>query len=465
MNCFIRSLVVNDSYLSKHVQIPNQLADLKISGISADSKHIKPDFLFVAKKGACKNSKDGHDFINDAIKHGASVVVVDKNHPQTNYYPVPIIRADDSQRAYAYLCEAFFDYPSKKLSLIGLTGTNGKTSTSFILHALLKHAGFKPHIMGTLGLGEPGNLIPLTHTTMEAEFISASLAQLVRSGISHLILEVSSHALMLDRVAALNFAAVGLTNITHDHLDFHKTLENYYRAKRRLFFDVANTHSYKILPTANPWPEASSLTKLSFYGEYSLADNLNLLGDFHRHNASLAIAIAKIFRIDDQTIKHGLTLCQPIPGRLQQIINEPCPVFVDFAHTPDALQSVLNNLRKLQPHNIILVFGCGGDRDALKRPLMGNISAKLADIVIITDDNPRSEPAHLIRHAILAELKHHPKAYEIANRHEAIKQALDLAKPKDIVLVAGKGHENYQIYGQEKTYFSDEEEIKKFFGK
>lgn len=464
-------------------QIPTSMF---IKGITANSSLCDEGFLFVATKKATPSSHDGHDFIDEAIGKGACAVVVDAEVKLEKSYPVPLIPARDSKITLCHLAEAFYDFPSHKLSVIGITGTNGKTSTSFMLHSILQQAGFTPKIMGTLGLGDPHALKPTTHTTLEPEFISKALAQFVREKATHVIMEVSSHALSLQRTEAINFSAVGLSNITEDHLDLHGSLQNYQAAKARLFFDLAHEDTHLVLPDTHPFGERATSKNLKLYGTTSTeiafstihfargATNfllhihnqkhevtLPFLGDFHVANASLAASLALALGVAPENIVHGLKSCPLVPGRLEPIATTRCMgVFVDFAHTPDGLTKVLTTLRQLKPASLIVVFGCGGDRDQTKRPLMGSIAEQLADVVIITDDNPRHEAPEQIRKAIIGGTTK-GLAIEISDRKEAIEFALTHAKKNDIVIIAGKGHETYQIYGDDKQPFNDAQEARR----
>lgn len=448
--------------------IKNQAPELWISSVTASSSLVRKGSLFVATKGALPTSRDGHDFIDEAILNGASAIVFDDEKILSKEYPVPLIRALDSKASLSYLCEEFFDRPSLKLKVIGITGTNGKTSTSFMLHSILKEAGFNPKIMGTLGLGDPTNLTPLSHTTMDPEFISQTLASLVNDGVTHMIMEISSHALSLKRVEALNFCAVALTNITQDHLDFHGSIKAYTDAKARLFFELAHESTSVILMT-NPFSnklkflsEPQMVPKMSDESEDGRTFTLNDLkitlpfsGDFHQRNAALASTIASSLKISPEHIVAGLKKVPAIPGRLQWINNsKDFKVVVDFAHTPDALENLLSTVKKTA-QRIILVFGCGGDRDRKKRALMGKIAERFAEQIIITDDNPRSEDPKSIRLEILSGMSELSKISEIGDRRLAIKTAIKMAEKDDVVVIAGKGHENYQIY-QTKTAFSDQ---------
>lgn len=451
MQVSLEALIKSHDYLSSTLEYKN-ISGVKISSITSQSSQCVPQSLFVAKKGATPKSRDGHDFIQHALSLGASALVIDQSFQRAQDLPVPVIRATQSARALAVLCEAFWGFPSDKLKIIGLTGTNGKTSTSFMLHSIFKAAGLSPKIIGTLGMGDPGKLNALSHTTMEAEFLSETLAFMHSQKTSHVILEASSHGIELDRVSGLSFAAVGLTNISQDHLDFHDTKSNYIKAKQKLFDSIATTKTYKILPHDHEFDTSiEKLPNLFKYDPRAKPAGLILPGDFQTNNASLAFEIAFRMGIKEEHIREGLKHCLPIPGRLQAVNNPRCQIFIDFAHTPDALASVLKTVRKLTQERVILVFGCGGERDEYKRPLMGQIAKELADLVIITDDNPRSEDPQTIRKAII---QNH-QFIEIADREEAIKTAIISANPQDLVLIAGKGHEDYQIYGQRRLNFSD----------
>lgn len=260
----LQGLLNAHPFLATTLKANKPLPSLSLFSITADSSRCQRGSLFVAKKGASPSSRNGHDFIDDAIRRGASAIVIDKSYAHLTF-SVPTIVAEHSEQAYPFLCEAFYGFPSTKLKLIGITGTNGKTSTSFMLHAILSAAGYKTKILGTLGIGEPGALRPLSHTTMEAEFISENLANMHREGVSHVVMEVSSHALVLGRVNALRFAAVGLSNISQDHLDFHGTLEAYIDAKSQLFFRVADNFTKKVLPNDHPFSSTSRLEQVSLY--------------------------------------------------------------------------------------------------------------------------------------------------------------------------------------------------------
>lgn len=464
----LKAILRNNPFIDDEVDV-----DFEISQVTANSSLCKTGSLFVATRGALPTSKDGHDFIDQAILNGASAVVFE-DESLTQKYPIPMIRARDSKAALCHLCEDFYERPSRKISVIGITGTSGKTSTSFMLHSILKTAGFIPKVMGSLGMGDPGSLKPLSHTTMDPEFISQALASMHEDGASHAIMEISSHALSLKRVEALNFRAVALTNITQDHLDFHGTIEAYTKAKSRLFFELAHDDTAVVLPKNHPFlplkkamsvgdiiPDSANTFTLMREEKPPLKIALPYSGDFHMKNAALAVALAESLGISDEHIEVGLKNAPSIPGRLQWIENRRgLKVVVDFAHKPDALLNLLTTIKK-SSGRIILVFGCGGDRDQKKRPLMGEIASSLADFAIVTDDNPRTEDPQAIRRDILSGMKMNAHALEISDRRVAIRTAIGMAQKNDTVVIAGKGDENYQIYENIKTPFSDPVEAKR----
>ena len=457
----LENLITSNKYLVTNLYANNSLSNIKITGVTANSTKCKPGYLFVAKSGATPKSRDGHDYIEQALDLGASAIIIDSSYSTRRELSIPVIRAQNSSLALAYVCEAFWGFPSQKIKLIGLTGTNGKTSTSFMLHSIFTQAGYNSRIMGTLGMGEPNNLISLSHTTMEPEFISENLANMCAEQVSHVILEVSSHGLVLDRASALNFAAVGLTNISQDHLDFHGSMQEYINSKQILFDKLAQENTYKILPNNHSFNKSvEKLKNIIFYDPAYKPPGLKLLGDFQANNSSLALSIASSMGIKHDEIILGLQNCVPVPGRFELVAQKPCKIFVDYAHTPDALENILRSARNLGSGRVILVFGCAGDRDQKKRPMMGAIAQKLADIIIITDDNPRSENPEKIRQEIISALSN-LKFHEIADRKQAIQKAILEANPNDIIIIAGKGHENYQIYNNNNTYFSDHETVKK----
>lgn len=460
------------------------LPDPDIVGISFNSNTIKTGELFVALPGATPTSRHGHEFVSDAMEKGASAILVGSDFRLENApKEIPVLFSVDPRRDLALLAEAFFDFPSRKLALIGITGTNGKTSTTFMLHSIFSHAGLSCRVLGTLGMGEPHALSPLSHTTMDAIFLSKTLAGWADEGVTHVFMEVSSHALSLCRVDGLHFSAVGVLNLTQDHLDFHGDMAAYRTAKARLFelagkdgkkFSVGNpllldddgsvhflgpgmsrffTHVQVLLTGCTAYFNAP--------GEDAIFTKIPLPGEFHLNNALMAMSIAHGFGLSLETITEGLLGLSQIPGRAQMLRLPKTPtVIVDFAHTPDGLKLLLEWVRKSLSGKLIVVFGCGGDRDEKKRPLMGAVAASIADVIVVTDDNPRSEDPSVIRRMIIDGISSNvqSKILEIASRQDAIMQAISWAHPEDVVVVAGKGHENYQIYRHETRYFSDQEQ-------
>lgn len=483
----LSALLNSSQELKQIISYPLDAAvDIAVSGVTQDSRRVAPGFIFVATTSASGDKVQIATFIDDAIARGAIAIVVDQGIDITRP-GVTIIRATNAKVALCHLAEAFYDNPGKKLSLIGVTGTNGKTSTTFMLHSILKSAGLRPRIMGTLGVGEPQNLHPSSHTTMEPEFISAHLRQFVDEGATHVIMEVSSHALVLNRIEALTFAATCLTNISIDHLDFHGSMEAYIDAKKTLFRKFSGHHTKIVLPANHPFSQDHDfLDRAVFFGSQAdvscgevrehdgltsfdcrigaetITLTLPFSGHFHVLNACLSAAVAHALGIATCHIALGLKNTSPIPGRLETVPNtKGLKIVVDFAHTPDALDNVLEGLRPSCTGRLILVFGCGGDRDPSKRPLMGKVAHDKSDVIILTDDNPRSEDPKVIRNQVLLGIKDKHKVIEVPARREAIAKAIAMATSSDIVILAGKGHERFQMYGQEKLPFCDREEALK----
>lgn len=483
MKNYLSNILNSHSYFAS-IEKVNFQEDILLSGVTSDSREVRPGYLFVATKGATENSFDGHDYIDEAIIKGASAIVLQRRYEcKIAEQKIPYFIVNNSAQALGFFAEGFYGWPSKKITVIGITGTNGKTSTSFLLYSILKKAGKKVKIMGTLGIGEPENLLHSTHTTMPSVLISKNLYEFSQEKTDVVIMEVSSHALSLFRVDAIQFAIAGITNITQDHLDFHKDMESYKNAKKRFFTEVCDEHAIKILPK-NIFSHLEGVKNITFIGdstsrceivgsidffETTTKFNLRILqecvsiilplaGNFQAHNAMLAACIANLLLVTTADIKNGLAQAFPVSGRMQ-LVKEAYKkknifVMIDYAHTPDALLNLFQSAKKLAKKNIIIVFGCGGDRDSTKRKIMGEIADNYADEIIITDDNPRNENSQKIRDNI-AEGILKVKFTQIPDRFLAIKQAVEHAKKDDIVLVAGKGHENYQIYGEEKKYFND----------
>jgi UDP-N-acetylmuramoyl-L-alanyl-D-glutamate--2,6-diaminopimelate ligase len=484
--------------MSKTVrQLADQLTQVQIAGdagreITAlvyDSRAVKPGALFVALAGS---KADGHDFVAAACRQGAAAVLIDKDVPVPA--GVVVLKVPDTRAAMLSIAPYFYDYPSRSLRLIGVTGTNGKTTTTHLIRAILRKAGFRVGLIGTIHTIIDDQTLPVKNTTPDVIDLQALFADMVAAGVSHAIMEVSSHALALGRTSGSEFDVGVYTNITRDHLDFHHTFENYIAAKAQLFKMISApgaTKANKAAVVNTDDPAAPAMLAVSAcrritYGVQSAADltaaaisvrargasftvkgpfgdlplDLKITGIFNVYNVLAAVGAALAEGISADIVKQALEEFASVPGRFELVdAGQKFAVIVDYAHTPDSLENVLRTARQFATRRIIVVFGCGGDRDRTKRPIMGRIAMDLGDIVIATSDNPRSEePA-----AILAEIevglkeKQTPaKGYEIiVDRRAAIAHALRFAAPDDVVVIAGKGHETYQVLKDKTIDFDD----------
>ncbi len=476
----------------------------QISSIEYDSRKCSNDSIFVAIRG---NNLDGHRFISAAIKKGAKTIICESLSPDTKNFPdCTFIKVSDSRNALAMLSHYWFDEPSKKLKIIGITGTNGKTTLTFLLKSIFHECGYKCGIIGTTGIFMGNEFIPATHTTPESLELASVLNNMVQKGIEYVFMEVSSHSLEQRRINGIVFDAALFTNLTHDHLDYHINFDSYAKAKKKLFdnltensFALANSdddycdfilsdcksrRKYKIGRNTNSdiiiTEEQISLNKASFIlsinriNDTSFTETysfeIHLTGRFNITNAAMAAATGLALNLDYKKILKGLIFSKGAPGRMETIILKNGAVaIIDYAHTPDALEKALLACREIiisqsSSSKLICVFGCGGDRDKSKRPAMGSISSFIADYSIITSDNPRTEDADKIIQEIYAGIskKNKSKINCITNRSEAIAAAYRLSRQGDIILIAGKGHEKYQIIGTEKIPFDDVEEVMKF---
>lgn len=459
--------------------------DFEVEGISYDSRNVSKNYIFVSIRGFCQ---DGTAFIKDAIKNGARAIVTDYNCKEIE--GITHIQVPDVRFALGYLSSSFYGFPSKKLNLVGITGTNGKTTISYLLESIYKTAKIPTGVIGTVSwrLGE--KVIPAERTTPESLDLQKLLAQAVEEKISHIFMEVSSHGLVLNRLAGTFLDRAVFTNLTEEHLNFHQNMENYFSAKSLIFNYLKDIHSstqQRIINIDDPYGEIlfkkfgkdcltyglknadltakniySSLSgsrfDLFYHSENKSSFSLPLIGKYNIYNALATIAVCLEDGIDIDKIKEGLKEVKEIPGRLQRIqCGQPFSVIIDYAHTPDALKNLLNTVRKITQKKLILVFGCGGNRDHFKRPEMGKIGVNYSDYVIVTSDNPRNEDPLKIIEEIESGIKQTGlKNYEIVvDRELAIRRAIQLAKENDTVVIAGKGHENYQIIGEKKIPFSD----------
>ncbi len=463
------------------------LEDFEVRGISCNSKQVCDNFIFVAIEGT---HIDGHKFIKEAIDKGARIVIVQSSvisHQSSE--KVFFIRVNDTRKALACLAARFYENPSSKTKVVGVTGTNGKTTITYLIEALLKETGFLPAVIGTVNNRFKNKVIPSKNTTPGPIELQSFLADTVREDINYVIMEVSSHALSQDRTLAIAFHSAIFTNLTQDHLDYHKTLEDYFQAKAKLFKDM-NSGTFTVINNDDEYgkrlkrlikgPEIitygieneADITacdiKLDIsYTEFILRTakqefnfKTRLIGRHNIYNMLASFAWAFKEGLDQKIVKSALEKFDFIPGRLEKInCRRDFSVFVDYAHTEDALTNVIKALRQISGRRIIVVFGCGGERDKTKRPKMGHTASELADYVIITNDNPRSEdPQDIIKDIIKGIRKNNHCT--IPDRKDAIRKSLSLAAAGDIVLIAGKGHEPYQILKNQTIRFDDRETVK-----
>jgi UDP-N-acetylmuramoyl-L-alanyl-D-glutamate--2,6-diaminopimelate ligase len=445
-----------------------------ITDLAIDSRAVRAGALFVALRGT---QSDGHRFIDQAIANGAIAIVVEEVRALNAPPYVTVIHVPDTRRALSALVAAFHGDPSHQLDVIGVTGTSGKTTTTNMLRSIFDQAGRACGLIGTVGASFGQRSWALANTTPLPPELQSLLAQMRDCGARAVALEVSSHALALGRVDDVRFAAAALTNVTRDHLDFHQTLEAYAAAKHRLFtmaqsavLNTGDAHgarwhlevaarvptlTYSIHGDADMVPSRISVTaEGSSFTLDGRSFTLRLPGRFNVENALAAIGVARLQGIDDATSAAGLECLEQVPGRMERIRGGGIDVVIDYSHKPDALENALHALRETTHGKLAVVFGCGGDRDRGKRPHMGEVAARLADRIYLTSDNPRSEPPQAIADEIAAGIGTRAHVVEL-DRRAAIERAVRDAGEGDVVLVAGKGHETYQIVGDRVLPFDD----------
>lgn len=467
-----------------------------VLNITTDSREVEPGSLFVAVRG---HTVDGHRFAGQAVERGAVAVMVEEPVADVPA-SIPQVVVPDTRHWSALVADRLFGSPSRELRVIGVTGTNGKTTVTHIVRHLLDSTGRKAGLIGTVGAKLGSTSWSLPNTTPEAVEVHRLLRRFVDAGATHAVMEVSSHALVERRAAGVSFACAAFTNLTQDHLDFHGTMERYAAAKALLFSRLGNGTGddparsvYAVINADDPWSpvmaEASAAPILT-YGIERAADvrardvrlsasgarfwvdspagafeiETPLIGRFNVYNTLAAVAIALVEGLAASEIQEGIRSYPSVPGRMERIDEgQPFSVFVDYAHTPDGLENVLASVREFAPARVLVVVGCGGDRDRTKRPKMAEVAVRLADRAIFTSDNPRSEDPV----AILAEMRggvepaYAHKVREEVDRRRAIEMAIAEAEPGDVVVIAGKGHEDYQIIGAEKRHFDDREEARR----
>ncbi|WP_077367837.1 UDP-N-acetylmuramoyl-L-alanyl-D-glutamate--2,6-diaminopimelate ligase [Anaerosalibacter sp. Marseille-P3206] len=456
----------------------------EISGVAFDSRVVSNDYLFVAIKGF---KSDGHDYIEQVINKGATAIIVENDVKVKE--DITIIKLKDSRASLSKVSANFYGNPSKYMDMIGITGTNGKTTITYLIKSIFEKSSKRTGIIGTIGNIIDGELIKTENTTPESTIIQKSLRDMVDANVDSCVMEVSSHSLDLKRVEDCNFDVGVFTNLSRDHLDYHETLENYFEAKLKLFFmtkraniinnddsygaEIVNRIANLNTPTITYGIEKESdifATNIDYHLEgvkFTLNTpkgkidiHLNIPGEFSVYNALAAASCGYVYDIGLEDIRDGLEMVEGVKGRFEIVpTNRDFTVIIDFAHTPDGLEKVLTTIEQFAEGRVVTLFGAGGNRDKTKRPIMGETVAKHADFSIVTSDNPRNEdPAKIIEDIIEGVEKVSKNYISIVDRREAIRYAIENAKPKDIILLAGKGHETYTIIKDEVLPF-DERQI------
>ena len=472
--------------------------DIEITDIVQDSRQASPGAMFVALAGA---HVDGHRFIPQVVEKGAVAVITERDIELPQGIEAVLI-VKDIDAALKKIVPFFYDYPGQTMRLIGITGTNGKTTSSYLIRAMLRAAGHKVGVIGTIQIMIEEQILPIHNTTPNVVDLQRTLHMMREQGVTHVVMEVSSHALDQNRVAGCEFDTAVFTNLTQDHLDYHKTMENYLAAKTRLFtlldeaekkpgktavVNIDDAAAEKLLSAVEKAAKVTCSTKgeaglkaeqihvhaggASFvvkgaFGEMPL--NLKITGMFNVYNVLGAIGAGLAEGVAPETVQAALNSFTGVPGRFELVDEgQDFAVIVDYAHTPDGLENILHTAREITEKRIITVFGCGGDRDRTKRPIMGRLAAELSDVVIATSDNPRTEdPAFILEEVeagVLEKIgtKQHEKEID---RRKAIFRAIEIAEAGDIVVIAGKGHEDYQILKDKTIHFDDREVAREALG-
>lgn len=462
---------------------------VEVSDVQIDSRKVKKGSAFIAVKGA---AADGHQFIDKAIENGAWVVIFEEM-PAVKKEDIVYVQVENSAAAASYMAMNFYGRPAEKLKLVGVTGTNGKTTIATLLYKLFTRLGYTCGLISTVENMIGDKKVPATHTTPDAISLNQMLRQMVDEGCSHVFMETSSHAVHQHRVTGLQYAGGIFSNITHDHLDYHKTFDEYIRVKKA-FFDSLSSSAFAIsnaddkrgtvmLQNTNAKKYYYSLKTVADFKGKILDNSLNgllmtvneievhfrLIGEFNAYNLLAVYGAAICLGEDKQEVLTAMSMLTGAEGRFDYIVSpkEKIIAIVDYAHTPDALLNVLATIKKLKRgfEQVITVVGCGGDRDRTKRPVMAEAACEHSDRAIFTSDNPRTEdPVQIIKdmeEGLAAAYKR--KYISIVDRKEAIKTAISLAKPEDIILIAGKGHEKYQEINGVRNHFDDKEVVKEFF--
>ena len=482
-------MVLSDILYKVNIRSVAGSTGVDVNDIQIDSRKVKPGGLFVAVKGG---AADGHQFIEKAIDNGAAAIVCEEI-PVMRKDNVVYVQAENSAMAVAYMANNFFGRPSEKIKLVGVTGTNGKTTIATLLYKLFTRLGYKCGLLSTVENQIGSTIVPATHTTPDAISLNALLKQMVDEGCTHVFMETSSHAIHQHRVTGLQYAGGIFSNITHDHLDYHQTFDEYIRVKKA-FFDSLSSSAFAISNADDKRGTVmlqNTTAKKYYYSLKTVAEfkgkildnglgglvmtvndvevHFRLIGEFNAYNLLAVYGAAVCLGEDKQEVLTALSMLTGAEGRFDYMVSakEKVIAIVDYAHTPDALLNVLATIKKLKKgfEQVITVVGCGGDRDKTKRPVMAEAACEHSDKVIFTSDNPRSEdPAQIIRDMEEGlPVAYKRKYISITDRKEAIKTAISLAGKEDIILIAGKGHEKYQEIKGVRNHFDDKEVIKEFF--
>jgi len=466
-------------------EIEPKLAQAEVTGIDYDSRRVGPGYLFFAFPGA---KVDGREFAAQAVAKGAIAVVNEMDAPAE--FAAPWIRVEHGRHALALAARTFYGKLDEKLGLTGITGTNGKTTTSYLIDSILRAAGKTTALVGTIEYHLGPKVLPAANTTPESLVLHRLLAELDGMGGTHATMEISSHALKLGRVYGIGFHTAVLTNLTRDHLDFHHTMEDYFAAKRLLFTGSGGpAPRYCVINRDDEWgrkltglggdcevlwyglgPDArlrarhirSGLDGLRFevvFDKLKFEIRSALIGKINVYNILAACGAGMTYQLAPEVIQRGIADCAGVPGRFERVDEgQPFAVVVDYSHTDDALKNAIAVARTLEPKRVITVFGCGGDRDRTKRPIMGQVAAEGSDLVIVTSDNPRSEdPLQIINDVMVGARRSDTRTIVEPDRGAAIRKAIEEARAGDIVLLAGKGHETYQIFRDKTIHFDDRE--------
>ncbi len=472
------------SYLLQNVDVKNidEIEDIDITNIESDSRKVKENTLFICIKG---EKADGHEYIEEAIEKGAIVVVINEDYvKEVKKLKIPYVVVTDNEKAMAQIACNYFDNPSKKFKLVGITGTKGKTTTTYMIKNILEKAGKKVGLVGTIANMIGDKKYDTQNTTPGAIELQALFYKMAQENVDVAVMEVSSHALAMDRVYGCDFNIGVFTNLSQEHMDYHKTFDNYVEAKAKLFkmakqgfVNCDDVYSLRVEKMAEcpittfgldngPKIFAKDLIITNSYVEFKLMVNnrpervrVGIPGRFTVYNSLAAISVATALNIDFEYIKAGLEDVK-VPGRSEMVPNmHGKTIMIDYAHSPDSLENILKAVKSYTKGKLICVFGCGGDRDNAKRPMMGEISGKIADFTVITSDNPRTEDPKKIVEQIEEGMKTTKGRYVVVqDRTKAIEYAIKMAGKYDIVVLAGKGHETYQILKTGKIHY-DEREI------